>query len=72
MTSRIILPHHLPRIKECQALFRECLTRYKQQGQHTTPPWNEQQIIAISLRTLAQNGFSQVEIERAMQHPVML
>jgi hypothetical protein len=63
MTRRIILPQHEARVKECQALFSECLKRYKaDRGDRT-----DQQIVNHALKTLVQNGFTKVEIERAMQ-----
>lgn len=67
MVNRIILPHHMKRVEECQALFTECLQRYKKASAEADKPWTDQEIVRVSLKTLVKNGFTQVEIERAMQ-----
>lgn len=60
------LENHQQRVKDCQAFFKECLRRYKEQREHVIPPRTDAEIIEMSLRTLVKNGYSRLEILDAM------
>lgn len=58
--------HSQMRKAACQALFVECLRRYKEVGERASPPFGADTVIKLSLATLKKNGFTREEIERAM------
>jgi hypothetical protein len=60
---------HLQRVRECQALFQECLNRYTKQRNEQQTGRTDAQIIEMALRTLIQNGFNRAEVFDALGGP---
>lgn len=57
---------HAQRVREVQAIFQECLTRYKKQRDEQQTGRTDAQIIEMALRTLVQNGYNRIEVMDAL------